>query len=92
MRQSKILQFFNAFTLLFILLLTPFLLLAQNKGVSGTVTDENGQGMPGVSIVLEGTTRGVQTDVDGKYSIQAGTGDVLKYSFIGYKKFRSSSR
>ncbi|MPR35206.1 SusC/RagA family TonB-linked outer membrane protein [Salmonirosea aquatica] len=84
MRQSKFYNF-HRFMLLCILLLTPFLLLAQMKGVSGTVTDENGQGMPGVSIVVKGTTRGVQTDVDGKYTIQAEAGEVLKYSFIGYK-------
>ncbi len=71
--------------LLSILLFTPFLLVAQMKGVSGTIKDENGQGMPGVSIVVQGTTRGVQTDIDGKYSIQAAAGEVLKYSFIGYK-------
>ncbi len=84
MRQLKFYNF-QRFFLLCIFLLTPFLLFAQKKAVSGTVTDENGQGMPGVSIVLKGTTRGVQTDVDGKYSIQAEVGDVLKYSFIGYK-------
>ncbi len=84
MKQSKF-YLFHRFTLLCIILFTPCLLLAQIKGVSGTVSDENGQGLPGVSIVVQGTTRGVQTDANGKYTIQAAAGEILKYSFIGYK-------
>ncbi|WP_455169458.1 carboxypeptidase-like regulatory domain-containing protein, partial [Aegicerativicinus sediminis] len=48
--------------------------LAQNKTVSGVVTSE-GDGMPliGVSVVVKGTSRGVQTDFDGNYSISVTT-------------------
>jgi TonB-linked SusC/RagA family outer membrane protein len=55
---------------------------AQEKTVSGVVSDETGP-LPGANIVVKGTKRGVQTDVDGKYSIQAKTGEVLIFSFIG---------
>lgn len=56
---------------------------SQQKEVTGTVTDENGVAMPGVSVVKEGTTEGTVTDVEGTYSLSAEIGDVLRYSFIG---------
>ncbi len=55
---------------------------AEAQTISGTVTDANGP-LPGVTIVVVGTSNGVSTDFDGKYSIDAKSGDVLKYSFIG---------
>ncbi|SDR65632.1 TonB-linked outer membrane protein, SusC/RagA family [Formosa sp. Hel1_31_208] len=59
---------------------------AQEKTVTGTVTSaEDGLPLPGVSVIVKGTTRGVQTDFDGKYSIKASTGEILVYSFVGMK-------
>ncbi|MCL6273832.1 SusC/RagA family TonB-linked outer membrane protein [Muricauda sp. 2012CJ35-5] len=58
---------------------------AQEKTVSGTVTDQNGLPLPGVSVVVMGTTTGTQTDFDGNYSIIANVGQVLRYSYIGQK-------
>lgn len=55
---------------------------AQDRTISGTVSDETGP-LPGVSILVDGTTRGAETDFDGKYNISAGTGDVLRFSFVG---------
>jgi TonB-linked SusC/RagA family outer membrane protein len=55
---------------------------AQEKTISGTVTDESGP-LPGVSVVIKGTTTGTETDFDGKYTIKANTGDVLQFSFVG---------
>jgi TonB-linked SusC/RagA family outer membrane protein len=55
---------------------------AQSKIISGIVSDDSGP-LPGVSIIIKGTTTGAETDFDGNYSIQASTGDVLQYSFIG---------
>ncbi len=52
------------------------------KTVSGTVSDDTGP-LPGVSVLIKGTSMGTETDFDGKYSIQANTGAVLQYSFIG---------
>ena len=59
---------------------------AQTKTVTGTVSDGSGMPLPGVNIVIQGTTQGANTDFNGKYSISANTGDVLKFSFLGYKE------
>jgi TonB-linked SusC/RagA family outer membrane protein len=57
----------------------------NQKVVSGVVTDANtGEVLPGVSIMIKGTTRGTITDGDGKYSISAGEEDILVFNFIGY--------
>ena len=53
--------------------------------VKGRVTDEKGNPMPGGSVVINQTTRGVATDHRGNYDILVRTDDVLKFSFIGYK-------
>ncbi len=60
-------------------------LSAQERMVSGQVTDaEEGIGLPGVNVVLQGTTRGTVTDVDGRYSISVpGTGGTLIFTFVG---------
>lgn len=59
--------------------------LLQQERVNGTVTDENGTPMPGVNVLVEGTTIGALTDVNGKYSIVLPTANaVLNFSFIGY--------
>ncbi len=55
---------------------------AQEKTVTGVVSDETGP-LPGANVIVKGTNRGTQTDVDGKYSIKAKTGEVLIFSFIG---------
>lgn len=55
---------------------------AQDKTVTGVVSDDSGP-LPGANVVVKGTTRGVQTDLDGKYSIQTKVGETLVYSFIG---------
>ena len=61
-------------------------LIAQEKSVSGTVTSKSdGSAIPGVSVVVKNTTRGTETDFDGKYSIKASVGDVLSFSFVGMK-------
>lgn len=57
---------------------------AQEKTVTGVVSDATGA-LPGVSVLVKGTKKGVQTDVNGKYAIKAKTGDVLLFSFIGMK-------
>lgn len=57
----------------------------QELTVSGTITDKaNNSPMPGVTVILKGTTKGAVTDIDGKYSIKAATNDILVFSFIGY--------
>lgn len=58
--------------------------IAQQKTVSGTVTDEKGRPLVGVNIVLEGTNSGTSTDFDGIYHIEASPGQRLQFSYIGY--------
>ncbi|MDN5199913.1 TonB-dependent receptor [Fulvivirgaceae bacterium BMA10] len=53
--------------------------------IQGRVTDSNGDAMPGVEVIIEGTSRGTVTDADGNYKINAEKGDVLIFSFIGMK-------
>jgi len=60
------------------------LTFAQEKTVSGTVSDENGLPLIGATVVISGTSSGTTTDFDGKYAIKAETGDVLTYSYVGY--------
>ncbi len=55
---------------------------AQEKTITGVVSDATGS-LPGANVVVKGTTRGTQTDLDGKYSIQAKKGETLVYSFVG---------
>lgn len=54
--------------------------------VTGTVSDENGMGLPGVNIKIKGTTQGTMTDLNGKYSMRIlSPKQVLIFSYIGYK-------
>lgn len=59
--------------------------LAAQTTVSGKVADENDQPLPGVSVLVEGTTTGAATDLEGVYSITVNKGASLAFSFIGYK-------
>ncbi|MCL6257524.1 SusC/RagA family TonB-linked outer membrane protein [Aquiflexum sp. TKW24L] len=52
--------------------------------ISGTVTSESGETLPGVAISVEGTTQGTVTDIDGKYRISAPEGATLVFSYIGF--------
>jgi TonB-dependent SusC/RagA subfamily outer membrane receptor len=58
---------------------------AQDKTVTGVVTDNSGLPLPGVTIIVKGTSNGTQTDFDGNYSINASETSTLVYSFIGFK-------
>nr|WP_240491683.1 TonB-dependent receptor [Flavivirga aquatica] len=53
--------------------------------VSGNVVDDTSQPLPGVSVVLKGTTQGTTTDFDGNYSITASNGNILVFSYVGYE-------
>lgn len=63
---------------------------AQEKTVTGTVTDQDGVPLPGVNIVVKGTVRGTQSDFDGNYALQASTGDVLVFSYLGQRTLERS--
>jgi TonB-linked SusC/RagA family outer membrane protein len=57
---------------------------AWAQTVSGTVTDENNQPLPGATVIVQGTTTGTSTDFDGKYQINAIQGQTLVFSYVGY--------
>ena len=68
---------------LFLLLGTSHFMSAQQ--VTGSVSDDSGP-IPGASVVVKGTTNGTTTDFDGNYTIDANSGDVLVYSYVGYEE------
>lgn len=85
--------FFRAFWLKFSFTLCFIGLLSQQsfaqQAVKGTVTDENGAPLPGVNVVIDSTTSGTTTDLDGRYVISLEEGqNVLVFSFVGYKTQR----
>jgi TonB-linked SusC/RagA family outer membrane protein len=59
--------------------------LQTGTTVSGVVTDETGEPLPGAIVQVRGSTRGVSTDLDGTFSIVAASTDVLEFSFLGYQ-------
>jgi TonB-linked SusC/RagA family outer membrane protein len=59
-------------------------LSAQNNRITGLVTEGDGNPIIGVSVSIKNTTTGVFTDLDGRFSINAKSGDVLVFSFLGY--------
>lgn len=60
-------------------------LSAQERIISGTVTIESdAMPLPGVTVLVKGTQNGTSTDMDGHYSIQANSGDILVFSFVGF--------
>jgi TonB-linked SusC/RagA family outer membrane protein len=74
---------FNGFLTLLLALIVQ-ISFAQEKTVSGTISDTSGA-LPGVSILVKGTNKGAESDFDGKYSIKAKSGDVLVFRYLGYK-------
>jgi len=75
---------FRKVLLLLAMLLVSFDLLAQ-IAVTGTVTDEGGMGLPGVTVLEKGTTNGIITDLDGKFRLSVSSNSaVLTFSFVGY--------
>ncbi|NJB70209.1 TonB-linked SusC/RagA family outer membrane protein [Saonia flava] len=76
-------------------LMLPFLLLLffciittqaqQNITISGTITDaESGEPLPGVTVIVQGTTNGTSADFDGNYSISTSSNATLVFSYVGY--------
>ncbi len=65
-----------------ILFLLPLMMSAQTI-ITGNVKDDLGEMLPGVSVMISGTTSGTATDFDGNYTIEAKQGDVLLFSFVG---------
>ncbi|MDP2336024.1 MAG: TonB-dependent receptor [Bacteroidota bacterium] len=76
----------NVLILILSLLLGNFA-MAQQSVLTGKVTDSaSGESLPGVSIVVKGTTNGTISNLDGGFTLSVNKGDVIQFSFVGYKK------
>ncbi|MFT7331613.1 MAG: iron complex outermembrane receptor protein, partial [Roseivirga sp.] len=64
--------------------------IAFGQGVSGTVIDQSGNGIPGVNVLEKGTTTGTTSDFDGNYSLNASSTGTLVFSFVGYSSKEES--
>lgn len=71
--------------LILCMLVIPMVSFSQDITVGGTVTDAAlGSPLPGVNVIVKGTSRGTTTDFDGNYQIQASTGEILTFSYVGF--------
>lgn len=75
---------FQKLASLFFFLFAASLAFGQQQLVTGKITDESGATLPGVNVVIKGTTTGTSSDAEGSFSIEASPTDVLVISFIGY--------
>jgi len=80
----KMKQKLKVVVMLFFVLASQFT-FAQGKKITGTISDSDGLGLPGASVLIKGTNIGAQTDFDGKYVITASSNQVLVFSYIGMK-------
>jgi len=79
----KLYRLFSLSTAL--LLMIASAALAQQRVVTGLVKDENGNGMPGVNVLIKGTAQGTTTDTDGKFTIELHDDATLVFTFVGYE-------
>lgn len=71
-----------------LLVLNGTMLFSQEKKVvKGVVSDSAGP-IPGVGVVVDGTTNGVVTDIDGRYELKCNSGQTLEFSCMGYETVR----
>jgi TonB-linked SusC/RagA family outer membrane protein len=71
-------------------MLCSFTSLAQERSITGTVSSSNGEPIPGVTIQIEGQTKGTVTGIDGTFVITAKEGDVLIFRMVGMKPTRQA--
>lgn len=84
--QMKRNQLMSRLLLIVLLFVTGGVAFAQTTRIGGTILDENNNPLPGVSVFLKGTSQGVVTDQDGKFSIEAPVNGTLVVSFTGYRQ------
>ncbi|WP_373514469.1 SusC/RagA family TonB-linked outer membrane protein [Persicitalea sp.] len=72
------------FTILVLLVATTGNVFAQDRALSGTVNDENGQPLPGASVLLKGTVRGTNTNAEGNFTLNVNGAGTLTISTVGY--------
>ena len=80
--QKKAIRSKSIMTLVYLLLASASA-FAQTKTVTGTVTDAANEPLIGASVLVQGTSTGTITDMDGKYSISVTPEDVLVFSYVG---------
>ncbi|MFR9650519.1 MAG: TonB-dependent receptor [Rikenellaceae bacterium] len=77
---------FKQLILALLLLLVPYVTVAAEVSIQGQVTDaESGEALPGVTVVVRGTSKGTVTDGEGSYRIKVDEDEHLVFSFLGYK-------
>ena len=79
------LKSFAVLILSFIGLAGAFDVAAQSRTVVGTVTDETGMPMIGLTVIVTGTSNGATTDLDGRYLLQVPENGTLTFSYLGYE-------
>jgi TonB-dependent starch-binding outer membrane protein SusC len=84
MRQGIASNTFMKVALMAITMLVSVGVYAQDKTVTGKVTDDGGSGLPGVTVAVKGTNKGTQTDVNGTYKIAVPSNATLSFSFVGF--------
>ena len=68
-----------------LVMLLPIIGMAQQRNISGTVKGENQSPLQGATITVKNSDRVTQTDVNGRFSIQAATGEILVITYVGYE-------
>nr|WP_321409065.1 carboxypeptidase-like regulatory domain-containing protein [uncultured Carboxylicivirga sp.] len=83
----QLIQIKRLVVILLYLIISIAIIYAQKENilVTGTMTDSEGEAIPGLSVTIEGTTEGTITDVEGNYQIEVPLGSTLVFSFIGMK-------
>ena len=84
MRKNYIFCNMKISLLTLVAVLTSVSLFAQQT-VTGKITDESGEGLPGVTVLIKGTTNGAVSDINGDYSVNVTSSDVLVISYIGFQ-------
>lgn len=74
----------NGILTLFLVMVVQVTFAQLEETVTGTVVDEDGLPLPGVNVIEKGTSNGVQTNFDGKYSIEVEEGETLVFSYVGF--------
>lgn len=77
-------RLFQLLTVFLLLCSLPPVLMAQQRTISGTILAENNNPLPGVTVTVKNTSRSTQTDANGRFTIQAATGETLAVSYVGY--------
>ena len=75
-------KFSGILTLLLVLVVQ--LTFAQQKTITGTVTDDTGLPLPGANVIIKGTSSGTQSDFDGNFTISANVGQTLTFTYVGF--------